>query len=208
MSSGRESGILSNGAVRERVFKNWGYKCCNCGTTEDLRLDHIVGIKVGGNDIESNLCVLCVQCHYKKHILDKTSEAMSERIKAGKARSVKPDGMPRAVPENYKELLNDYVFCRIGKKELGDRWGITATSRKEPGKKKPVDMVHLVDRVWYKEYLRELGIAKVHNGIDAHVSKKHPNNHTIKDGTVIGTITYIDGKVEKIVYKSLEPTER
>lgn len=190
--SERESGILGNRAVRGRVFDRWGYKCCNCGTTENLRLDHIVAVKVGGNDIESNLCVLCVQCHYKKHLLDKTSEEMSRRIKEGKARSIKNDGRPRDVPENYKELLNDYVFCRIGRKELSKRWGIIVTSRKDPTKKIPVDMVHLTDKVWYKEYLKELGIKSVTNKVGVNTTKY------LKTGEV-GYIVYESGEKE-IIY--------
>lgn len=192
MSETRESGILGNRAVRKRVFDRWGHKCCNCGTTENLRLDHIVAVKVGGNDIESNLCVLCVQCHYKKHLLDKTSEEMSRRIKEGKARSIKNDGRPRDVPKDYKELLNDYVFCRIGKKELSERWGVMVKSRKDPSKLIPVDMVRITDKSWYREYLQELGIKSVTNKVGANTTKY------LKTGEV-GYIVYESGEKE-IIY--------
>jgi hypothetical protein len=193
MSEGREAGILGNRAVRERVFDRWGRKCCNCGTTENLRLDHIVSIACEGNDIESNLCVLCVQCHYKKHLLDKKPEDLSRRIKEGKARSIKTDGRPRNVPENYKELLNDFVFCRIGRKELSNRWGVTVTSRKDPTKQIPVDMVKLTDKVWYKEYLRDLGIERVENRVDFLISFRTARTK-IAYGDYVGTIVYTDGR--------------
>lgn len=188
----REAGILGNRAVRERVFDRWGRKCCNCGATEDLRIDHIVAIKCEGNDIESNLCVLCVQCHHRKHMLDKVSDDMAERIKAGKARSVKPDGRPRDVPENYKELLNDFVFCRIGRKELSNRWGVTVTSRKDPTKQIPVDMGKICDKVWYKEYLRELGIKRTVNRVGVSTGK-------YKKTGEIGYIVYESGE-KKVIY--------
>lgn len=192
MSEGREAGILGNRAVRERVFDRWGRKCCNCGTTEDLRLDHIVPIVCEGNDIESNLCVLCVQCHHRKHMLDKRPEDVSRRIKEGKARSIKPDGRPRDVPENYKELLNDYVFFRIGRVELSKRWGVMVTSRKDPTKQIPVDMGKITDKVWYKEYLRELGIKSVVNKVGANTWK------FMKTGEV-GYIVYESGE-KKVFY--------
>lgn len=190
--SKRKAGILGNRAVRRRVFERFGHKCCNCGSEENLRVDHIVGIKNGGNDVESNLCILCWQCHYMKHILEKSSESMSERIKEGKTISTKVDGRPRNVPDNYKELLNDYVFCRIGKKTLSERWGIMVKSRKDPTRQIPVDMGRISDKVWYKEYLRELGIKSVVNKVGANTGK------FMKTGEV-GYIVYESGE-RKVFY--------
>ena len=201
--SERTTGILGNRSVRERVFTRYDYKCCNCGTEQDLRIDHIVGIKNGGKDVETNLCVLCEKCHYLKHLLEHWGEDFSNRIKEGKARSLKRDGRPRDVPENYKELLNDYVYCRIGKKELSQRWGIMVTSRKDPTKQIPVDMVRLVDKIWYKDYLRELGIEKVENHVDYLFNKRSARTY-IRDGEYVGTITYLDGRVENLYKNSLQ----
>ena len=44
-----------------------GLKCCNCGSTSDLQYHHIIPIAIGGKDINSNMCCLCYNCHYKLH---------------------------------------------------------------------------------------------------------------------------------------------
>lgn len=194
MSKNRDSGILGNRALRERIFGKYKNRCCNCGTSEGLRIDHIVGVLNGGNDIETNLCVLCYECHDKKHILEKTSEEFSRRIKEGKARSIKPDGRPRNVPENYKKLLDDFVHCRISREQLAKRWGLPTRNRK--GEVVPVNFVHLSEQVWYREYLAKLGIEKVVNKVG------HPTRDFYNKG-IIGYIVYKSGKKEYI-YNRLE----
>ena len=52
-------------AMRHQLKKDGG-SCAKCGTTEKLEVDHIIAIRDGGQDIESNLQVLCRTCHGKK----------------------------------------------------------------------------------------------------------------------------------------------
>ena len=60
-----------------------GLKCCNCGSKEDLQYHHIIPISIGGKDINSNICCLCYNCHYKLHHdgKDKKVSNLSELIK-------------------------------------------------------------------------------------------------------------------------------
>ena len=49
--------------IREMLPK----KCMNCGATHDLQYHHIVPVICGGNEIPSNVAVLCSDCHSKVH---------------------------------------------------------------------------------------------------------------------------------------------
>ena len=178
--------------------------CANCGhITGKLadRIHHPVPINNGGYDVPSNCQPLCYECHKLAHELNMPEE-FSRRIRVGKAKSNKKDGRPRSCPENYKELLNDYVFCRIGKKELSRRWGVFVTSRKDTSVMQPVDMVKLCDKIWYKDYLKELGIAKVENHVD-YWQNLRSERGDIKVGEYVGTITYIDGRVEDLYKQAI-----
>jgi len=42
-------------------------ECCLCGETEDLHIHHIVYRSHSGDDVEANLCCLCVSCHTGIH---------------------------------------------------------------------------------------------------------------------------------------------
>ena len=81
---------------------------------------------------------------------------------------------------------------------------MTVTSRTDPTKQIPVVMVRLSDKVWYKDYLKELGIAKVENHVDfANGDLRNPRTY-IRDGEYVGTITYLDGRVENLYKNSLQ----
>lgn len=198
MDEKRKAGILGNRAVVDELRRRWQdedgeVRCVSCDST-DITWHHIVPINVGGKDIVKNVAPVCQRCHLAIH----TMKPVADRLSANRAKGIF-GGRHRVVPENYKELLDDYVFCRIGKKELSARWGLTVTSRKDPTKQIPVDMVHLVDKSWYKDYLRELGIAKVKNHIDFTKDKRNPRK-IIKDGEYVGTITYLNGKTVDIYH--------
>lgn len=53
-------------AVRFFVFKRDGYRCVQCGTTEDLTIDHIYPRIRGGGHTEDNLQTLCRSCNSRK----------------------------------------------------------------------------------------------------------------------------------------------
>lgn len=60
-----------------------GRICCNCGETEDLEYHHIVPLSLGGNDILSNYCCLCYNCHSLLHFGEKKNISHSEATKKG-----------------------------------------------------------------------------------------------------------------------------
>jgi hypothetical protein len=53
-------------AVRERVYRRDDHQCQACGSHEDLSLDHIRPVSLGGNDHEDNLQTLCMDCNLTK----------------------------------------------------------------------------------------------------------------------------------------------
>jgi len=55
-----------NSAKRLRVYRRDNFKCVECGTTEDLSIDHVVPKSLGGLDAESNLRTMCLPCNRKK----------------------------------------------------------------------------------------------------------------------------------------------
>lgn len=46
-------------ALREFIYARDGYRCLECGTPDDLSLDHIIPWSIGGPDTEDNLQTLC-----------------------------------------------------------------------------------------------------------------------------------------------------
>jgi len=76
---GRLTGRLSNRRRRARlkqnyhdkyneneVYEQFDYRCFNCDSEENLTIDHIVPIFLGGHDAEYNLSVLCGKCNSSK----------------------------------------------------------------------------------------------------------------------------------------------
>lgn len=53
--------------VRKRILEKYGYKCVNCGSTENLHIDHIIPLSIGGREDEDNMQILCRTCNLKKH---------------------------------------------------------------------------------------------------------------------------------------------
>lgn len=62
----RASAFTSNPATRRRLFNRDGRWCSECGSTEDLTLDHIKAVVNGGEDCDENLQVLCRSCNSRK----------------------------------------------------------------------------------------------------------------------------------------------
>lgn len=199
--SERTAGILGNRAtIRALMSKFEGedgiVRCISCESSEAIEWHHAIPLECGGRDVITNILPVCHKCHMAIHYGIGSGTRRLEKARA----CAKKSGRKRSVPENYKDLLNDYVHCRIGKKELAERWGVTVTSRKDPTKKIGVDMVRLTGKSWYRDYLKELGIAKVENHVDYLTSLRSARTY-IRDGEYVGTITYLDGRVEDL-YKN------
>lgn len=175
--------------------ENGNVLCSNCGTITGAiatEIDHNVAIWNGGYDVLSNLRPLCHSCHMAKHSSEKRSSEMSRRIKEGMAKSDKKSGRPRSVPDNYKELLDAFVHCRISREDLAKDWGMPTKNKK--GEIVPVDFVHLTEQIWYREYLDELGIEKVVNKVG------HPTRDFYTKG-IVGYIVYKTGDKEYMHYQ-------
>lgn len=80
-------------------------KCYNCGDTKHLTYHHIVPVSRGGNDIPSNIAVLCPVCHAKADFERRGTVGhgllISEGIERARKRGVKV-GRPVA---NYEHIM-------------------------------------------------------------------------------------------------------
>ncbi len=60
------SRAISDPALRSRIFRRDGFQCKKCGSKESLSIDHIISVKDGGHDRDSNLQCLCTPCNSSK----------------------------------------------------------------------------------------------------------------------------------------------
>lgn len=82
--------------IREQLPKH----CVNCGSTKSLVYHHIVPVAFDGNDIPSNIAVLCSNCHSKVHFRKNNcidhNALIKEGIRKAKERGVRFGPMPVA----------------------------------------------------------------------------------------------------------------
>lgn len=64
-------GINIADALRETILARDGYKCCRCGSTEDMTVDHIFPRSIGGNHAPANLRAMCRKCNSARPIAGK-----------------------------------------------------------------------------------------------------------------------------------------
>ena len=55
-------------SLKLRILKRDGYKCRDCGISDDLTLDHIIPESKGGDLSEENLQILCRSCNSRKGV--------------------------------------------------------------------------------------------------------------------------------------------
>ncbi len=48
------------------LLERCGHRCLACGATEDLSVDHVVPLSLGGSNAASNLQILCSRCNSQK----------------------------------------------------------------------------------------------------------------------------------------------
>lgn len=74
---------MSKIRLTEEEKKLVGIKCCNCGSEKDIEYHHIVPLSFGGNNILSNICCVCYECHSKIHFGKSSGISHSEATKKG-----------------------------------------------------------------------------------------------------------------------------
>ncbi len=52
--------------LRNEIYERDGWKCLECGSIENLTLDHIIPFSRGGKTEKNNLRTLCRRCNTKK----------------------------------------------------------------------------------------------------------------------------------------------
>jgi hypothetical protein len=59
-------------SVKRKHFAKMAQSCCNCDSTDDLHVHHIVPLALGGTNKITNLAVVCGSCHARAHGFDRT----------------------------------------------------------------------------------------------------------------------------------------
>jgi 5-methylcytosine-specific restriction endonuclease McrA len=59
--------VVAYEALRQLVLRRDGWRCQSCGTMNKLQVHHLEFRSRRGNDNESNLITLCVDCHRQAH---------------------------------------------------------------------------------------------------------------------------------------------
>ncbi len=163
-------------ARRIRLEKMHGCKCINCNSSDEIEWHHVVPLEIGGNDVDENIVPLCYSCH--------KAVTNHQLVLITSGRSHKKGGRKRTIPENYKAILHDYLYCRITKTECNKRLGLSHKNKS-----------WTYDSPWFKEYLDELGIKKYRNNIEV-IAKKG----VLMEGSIVGYIERFDGSLERIKY--------
>ena len=119
------------------TVKNKVGKCVNCGSAEELETHHIVALVNGGMDIESNITVLCHNCHCNAH--NKVNKGYS-----------KPQGRkPKVSYDDAKEYIRDYIDCKITIRELKKHLNVGENSQSS-----------IMDIRSVARYVKENGVTK------------------------------------------------
>ena len=163
-------------ARRMQLIALHGDRCINCGSPDEIEWHHVVPLEIGGNDVDTNLVPLCYSCHKAvthHELLLKTS-----------GRQHKTGGRKRIVPDNYKEILHDYLYGKISKTECTIRLGLSSRNKG-----------WMSDSPWMDEYLAELGIKTFRNNIELKANKG-----SLAVSSNVGYIKYLDGTTEDIFY--------
>ena len=161
---------------KERASKT----CVNCGTDMEIEFHHIVPLAYGGTNNLSNIVPLCHQCHWSihsnKHRRDVRSKALLS--KAGRPRKQYSD-------EQIAYMLK-YLECKIGKKELMKKAGLTD--------------YRTSCNLKIKSLKNHLGIIRFKNNIDMYASHGRDSTKQYRQvGDIVGYAEYRDGT--KITYR-------
>ncbi|MEM9195230.1 MAG: HNH endonuclease [Myxococcota bacterium] len=95
-------------AQRARIFERDERRCTKCGTTKgNLEIHHVKEVVYGGTDDDSNLVLICKECHAKETAL----LAKARRIQRKMRPDVEgPQHMPHAGPAPKKKKIPSRGF--------------------------------------------------------------------------------------------------
>ena len=144
-------------------------KCCNCGSDVDIQYHHIVPLRLGGTNKLSNIVPLCRVCHNIAHGSENIREICASD-NPGRKR-VNP-------PENYEDILWDYLKGDIGKKECHRLLNITGANK-------------ITDKWYFKEFLKKANVKSYRNNVDTFNQTRLKDRREVK--TVVAKIIYTDG---------------
>lgn len=162
-------------SFKKRLREEHGCRCYNCGSSIDVQYHHIVPLAVGGTNSINNIVPLCYSCHSLVH---GAKEAIKKRqlVNSGRKR--------KEAPDDYENILDDYLYGNIGTKECMSKLGMPKSAK-------------LTEQWFYKEYFRENGIKSIKNRVDMWSTKKCRN--TDHSNSWVSKIFYTNGTV-KIVF--------
>lgn len=96
-------------SFRKILFERYGDKCVNCGATP-IEYHHIVPLRIGGTNSVENIVPLCTRCHDLVHYTKMVRRsAYIRNLCTGRPK--------RKLPDNFEQIMDDYIFGRIGRKE-------------------------------------------------------------------------------------------
>lgn len=59
------AGVAHEAYSRTEVLQRWRYQCCYCDNRA-THLDHVIPLKLGGDDMASNIVPACASCNLRK----------------------------------------------------------------------------------------------------------------------------------------------
>lgn len=151
---GRRKSILDDVSIR------FGYKCVNCGCSDDIEYHHIVPLALGGENRPTNIVPLCRRCHLSAHV--------GRNVKNFRKQN---GGRKRISPTNdMLSVFNDYLYCRVPKSLASKALGL---------KRIVID-----SNVWMKDEMDRLDILSFKNLVE--VKLTNTVAHRIEPGQEVG----------------------
>lgn len=162
---------FNRASFKEILEREKGKVCICCGSTLGIEYHHILPLCLGGDNRLSNIYPVCNSCH--KLIHGGRVNKMWRADNKGGRKKIK-------APKGYKEILDRYFCCEIGKTECQGILGYKGAK--------------LNDAWWYKEYMKEKGIVHFRNNIDLLMCQK--NRQKIRPHQELGYVEYERGSRE------------
>lgn len=163
---------FSSAKFHKTLPEHCGTICRCCRSEDNIEYHHILALELGGTNDYLNIIPVCYTCHMKIHM---SNFVAADRI----TKMAKNSGRKRKCPENYEEVLRQYLYCQIAKSECVKRLGLKSQK--------------LSDYVWFKEYLSDHDIEYHRNNLDIILSGIKRKGGNLYNGRTVGNIRFADG---------------